>query len=519
MPQVWTPDELRSITGGRWLRPLRGQSIQPRGWRIDSRTIEPGDVFLAFPGRNVDGHNFLDDAARRGAGLAIVERPVAPASDPANGMGVLHVDSTQDALTAIAGQWRTRLDPRPIRIIAVTGSNGKTTQRNLIDGVLASAKSGRQAQGSFNNHLGVPLTLLLAQPEDDYLVVELGMNHPGEIAALAGWVRPHIGVITSIGSAHLGLMGSLDAIAREKSSLLDHLAPHPETGHALALLPRSQRRPWVGRTYPQWLVTETTPQPFNFQSTAEGTSVVIDEAPFEAALHGDFIADYIWNAWRIGRELGLETAKIAEAVRAIRPMAMRMEIRRIPWKNGHVEMILDCYNASPDSMRKALALLATRGDHDLEPGGGDGADRRVTGRRIAVLGDMLELEAFSEREHIELGRLAAEAKLDILITVGQASRATGHHAAACARKLGRRLAAEHHRTLDEHVPGGILDRLSAGDRILIKGSRGMKLERLATAMEARSAALGRTEADQPKSGTRSSPRGHMDVEGESCFTS
>lgn len=541
MPQQWNAQQLIDVTGGHWLRPPAGDRITPSGWSLDTRSLKPGEVFLAFAGQKVDGHAFVGDAARAGACLIVVERDVplpesAEGSAVGGGLGpsgsaVLRVDSTEQALQRLAVAWRKALDQSKIVLIAVTGSNGKTTQRNMIHAALATGRRGRQAIGSFNNHLGVPLTVLTAQPEDDYLVLELGMNHRGEIKKLATIARPHIGVITSIGSAHLGLMGSREAIAEEKASLLDGLEPHPRTGRALGLVPRSALRPWTDRSYPPWLSLETTPEPDGLEVDADGTALGLDGQPCRVPLIGSFIADYTWNAWRIGDELGLTTEAVIQGLQLVQPMPMRLEIRRLPVAGlgddpdqaGELELILDCYNAGPESMRHAVALLGrrpwpapghtrTNTPHRLSeagkvanpqnppagclPGGGpaedfgrfDGAAERglgadyehgASGRRIAILGDMLELESFSQREHRLLGEFVAGCSVDVLIAVGAHSR-------DLAESAGKSNPGMEVHWL-ERADAGLLDALplrwQAGDIVLIKGSRGVRMERIAQAID------------------------------------
>ncbi|MEX0741901.1 MAG: Mur ligase family protein, partial [Phycisphaeraceae bacterium] len=217
----WTPRSLRDITSGRYLpSPATSPSHRDlQGLSTDTRSLTPGQVFLALRGDNFDGHAFLEAAAEAGAGLLIIDRPETAAA-LADRCDVLVVNDTLKALTQLATAYRRGLTGR---VIAVTGSAGKTTTKHLIQTILSRYHRGSTSPRSFNNHIGVPLTLLQAQRGDAYTVVEVGTNAPGEIAALAKIVQPDVAVITHVGAAHLEGLGSLDAILREKASLLNHL--------------------------------------------------------------------------------------------------------------------------------------------------------------------------------------------------------------------------------------------------------------------------------------------------------
>ncbi|NBC95085.1 MAG: UDP-N-acetylmuramoyl-tripeptide--D-alanyl-D-alanine ligase, partial [Deinococcus-Thermus bacterium] len=213
----WEADNLRETAGGRWLsRPGPSASMEIRGVSTDTRTLRRGEVFVALRGDRFDGHDHLADATRRGAAIAVVDRDVAA---PA-GCGVIRVEDTYTALGRLAASYRRTL---AAEVIAITGSVGKTTTKHMLHTVLASALRGSASPRSYNNRVGVPLSMLAADPGDRYLIVEVGSNAPGEVGALGRLVEPDVAVITHIAQAHLEGLGTLEGIAREKAGLLRHL--------------------------------------------------------------------------------------------------------------------------------------------------------------------------------------------------------------------------------------------------------------------------------------------------------
>jgi UDP-N-acetylmuramoyl-tripeptide--D-alanyl-D-alanine ligase len=218
MSAFLSPEAMREATGGRWLQAPRA-NCAPEGVSLDTRAIAPGSAFVALKGERFDAHDFAGQAAANGAVLLVVER--MPSGVPAE-TAVLGVADTKKALSDLARAWRAQLTGT--RVVAVTGSAGKTTTRRLIEGVLATELLGSASPKSFNNDIGVPFTILAAKREHRFLVLEIGMNHPGEIIGLAELAKPDVAVITMIGRVHLEGLGSLEAIAKEKSSILVPLA-------------------------------------------------------------------------------------------------------------------------------------------------------------------------------------------------------------------------------------------------------------------------------------------------------
>jgi len=354
----WTAAQLATITGGQWLGEPPESDLPVTGLSIDSRTLRPGQAYLAIPGDRFDGHSFIETAFAEGAAIAI-------ASDQSK-IGnryskILLVHDTVAALQALADAYRDVLAAHGCCVIAVGGSNGKTTTRHLIHQLLvAGGLRGSQSPRSFNNHLGVPLTLLGASPDHDFVACEIGTNHPGEVAALARILRPDVAVITSIGAEHLEFFGDLAGVEREEYALLEFLAPD-----GLAYTPRDGLEPYGG----------------------------------ELALAGEHNRTNAAFAEAVAMHLGVDEDRIAAALATATAPPGRLSVRRLA---QDVILIDDTYNANPDSMRAALDVLA---GHPAT-------------RRIAVLGDMFELGDASAEAHRAVRELA-EQVTDAAVFIGE----------------------------------------------------------------------------------------------------
>jgi UDP-N-acetylmuramoyl-tripeptide--D-alanyl-D-alanine ligase len=441
--RFWTPATFAEITGGRWLAPPADADAAIAGIGIDSRTLAPGEAFVAIAGERFDGHGFLEQVQAAGARLAIVEQDVAPPEAAGTGaMALLRVDSTVAALQALAARWRDVLGTAGCRIVSVCGSNGKTTTRHLIHHVLTHAGlAGTQSPKSFNNHLGVPLTLLGARPEHAFLVAEIGTNHPGEIAELAGIVRPDIAVITSIGEEHLEFFRDLAGVAREESAVLEHIAP----GGTAVLL-----------------TDERLPVPLTMPADPGFAVVPFDLDPITAGLPlpGEHNRLNASAASAVARCFGIGDDLIQTAWPAAGHAPMRGEVLHAG-DPARPTVINDAYNANPTSMRAALAVL-----------GG------YPPPRMAVLGDMLELGAATESAHRDIAALAADTA-ECCVLIGP------HFAAAAAQLALDELAVSAHAAWSEQLVADVLAELTPDATLLIKGSRGMALERLLPALDAR----------------------------------
>jgi UDP-N-acetylmuramoyl-tripeptide--D-alanyl-D-alanine ligase len=434
--------------------------IPVTGVSIDSRTLSVGEAFFAIHGHRLDGHAFLPEAAARGAACLVVH--ALPDDVPANVPLVL-VGETTGALGRL-GAWHRRRFAIPV--VAVTGSNGKTTTKELTAGVLATRWEVLRPERSFNNQWGLPLTLLKLSPEHQAVVLEIGSNARGEVAALAALAAPTVGIVTTVAAVHTEFLGSLDGVREEKAGLVRAL---PADGVAV-LNADDPRVAGMARETRARVVSYGRSATAHVRATGD---VVEDEQglaftleaggerqPVTLGLAGRHNVTNALAAAAAGVALGLPLADIARGLEGVRPVAGRCVWRRA----GDVTILDDTYNASPVSVRAALDTVA--------------AHRR--GRRvIVVLGDMLELGATTDEAHREVGRQVAALPVDEFVGVGRAMPA----AVEAAREAG--LGEARHLTTFEDTVAHLLKRLTAGDLVLVKGSRGMRMERVVDALVAR----------------------------------
>jgi len=457
-----TFDVVRGATDGLWLIEPTDAAATLRGFSTDTRTMQRGEAFVALRGEQFDGHAFLRDAAEAGAALLIADRRCERTDLGLHAPPTLRVDDTIEALGAIASAHRRALRGR---VIAVTGSVGKTTTKRLIHAVLGRRLRGTASPRSFNNHIGVPLTLLAADPDDDYVVVEIGTNAPGEVAALGRIARPHIAVITHAGAAHLEGLGGLDGVVREKASLVDCLEPDGVAivnGEIAALRGGVVSAPRVvtfGRGDPCDLRLEDA------RVERGGTSFAFDGLTAHLPLIGEHHACNALAAIAVGRAMGLGDGEIIDALASATAGEGRGGVVRFGPPAATVTVIDDCYNANPESMAAALATLRAY---------------PTTGRRIAVLGDMLELGEAAAAHHAALGSLVTNgepaAAIDAAHFIGPLSCA----AAVAAAQSGRLVT--HEPDLTPGAAQRIAASLHRGDVVLVKASRGMRLERVIEAI-------------------------------------
>ena len=434
----------------------------------DSRQVRNGDVFWALRGGKRDGHEFAADAFQRGAAGAVVSRLM----DIPTGRWALMVADTQDALRRWAS-WKRRHFTG--LVIAVTGSVGKTTTRQMIHTVLSARLKGTASPRNFNNHLGLPLSMLAIEPEHDYAVLELGASRPGEIKALAELCVPKIGVITQLGEAHLAGFGSRQGVAEAKAELLAALPPDGQAiladDPALRQVAHDcqARITWVGAGEQCDLraIGVTTQQgQLNFRVVAGGNPGRED---LRAAVGYKFTVP-VWGrhhltgalvAVAVGRTLGLDLEQIADALACFQSLPMRCEVREI----RGATVINDTYNASPTAMCAALELLR---------------EMEAPGRRIVVCGDMAELGTQSVALHWQLGKQVAEvAAADLLIACGQFARHVVAGARAGGMAAGRTIACQQSEEILPHLGQAVVP----GDVVLVKGSRVMGMERVVEALE------------------------------------
>jgi UDP-N-acetylmuramoyl-tripeptide--D-alanyl-D-alanine ligase len=450
----FTAEELAQATGGRW---NGTPPAELAGVSTDTRTVAPGALFVALRGERFDAHDFLADAAARGAAAAVVAE--ARAGEPCP-LPRLVVPDTLVALGAVARHHRRRFQ---IPFVAVTGSNGKTTTREMIAAILATRGPVLKTEGNLNNEVGVPLTLLGLDATHLAAVIEMGMSHPGEIARLAAIALPQVGLVTLAAPAHLEGLGTVDAVADAKAELYRGL---PEGGIAIVnaddarMLKRAQASGRRTMTFSAAKGRRGDVVVLEILSQGEdGLRFVLGIGNREVAVHipglvGAHNAANAAAAAAAAIALGCTDREIVRGLAAVKPVGRRLRLETLP---SGVRLVDDCYNANPASMSAALrTLVALAG-----PGG----------RAVAVLGDMLELGAFEAEAHRALGEEAAKAGLAALAAFGPRARAT----AEAARAAG--LEAFHAEDLDPLV-AWTLATVRPGDVLLVKGSRGMKLERL-----------------------------------------
>jgi UDP-N-acetylmuramoyl-tripeptide--D-alanyl-D-alanine ligase len=425
----------------------------------DSRALKPGDLFLAIRGEKFDGHDFLAEAARRGAVGAIVEAdvPGLPAA-----FALIIVADAVRALQSLAAAYRATLR---LTAVCITGSNGKTSTKDLCASVFAQRFTVTRTAGNLNNHLGVPFSILRADSSHDVGVFEIGMNHAGEIAPLAAIARPDIAIITNVGGAHIEFLGTREAIAQEKGMLAEAVG---ENGTVI-LNADDEFTPSIAKRTRARVVTaglrggdvratdlEQHSSGIRLRLHATGRS-----AEAELPVPGEHMVRNALLACAAGITLGLSLDECAAGLRALNLTAGRLTQKTI----GGIRILDDTYNANPDSMAAALVTLARM------PG---------AGRRIAVLGGMGELGKESERGHRSVGEVAGREKIGCVITVGEPAR----WIAEAAEKSGVR---EVIRTADaEEATRTLRGIAQPGDTVLVKASRSARLECIVQAMEGRS---------------------------------
>lgn len=433
----------------------------------DSRRAQPSDLFFAIKGENHDGHDFLNEVAAKQVAAVIVEReqvgratppaPTAGSGVPAIPCAVLAVNDVRAALGKFAAAYRGQFD---LPVVCVGGSNGKTTTKELIASVLRQKLKTVWSEASFNNDIGVPLTLLRIEKSHQAAVLEAGTNHPGELAPLVKMIQPKIGVITNIGREHLEFFGDMDGVAKEEGFLAELL---PASG-TLFVNGDNEWTPQIVKRTRAKVVRVGTGAKNDW--CAEKIRLDKNGATFRVAgPRQEFSGEYRINllgrhqvanallAIGVGEELGLGRPAVRDGLAECRPPKMRLQF----WEAGGVRVLDDAYNANADSTVAALETLC---------------DLPLQGRRVAVLGDMNELGAHSEAAHAEVGRRAAELGIGQLFAVGKMASVT----AKAARDAGLNRVLEF---VDvEAAMKAVKQFLKPGDVVLLKASRAARLERI-----------------------------------------
>jgi len=475
MTTFWTYENLARVAAGTWrVPPADGGMLLPAAARAlaldddfrgpvlwhDTRELVPGQCYLAIKGDTFDGHAFVDQAFEQGAALAIVNADSPPPSSPLDPRSsILEVEDTVKALQDLARAYRDELASGGCKVIGVAGSNGKTTTRHLIHHVLTHAgKTGTQSPKSFNNHLGVPLTLLTALPGDDFVACEIGTNHPGEIDFLSAIARPDIAVITSIGEEHLEFFGDIEGVLKEELSIIPHVPDGGQvvTGHLRNAIGLAQ----LEKYYTRGRVS------LHHYADAE------NQPPRELRMIGHHTRENAAMAGAVARLCEASFPEWYEAMKSATPPPHRGEVLRL---GESVVVIDDAYNANPSSVTSALMTL------------GSEVQFRQGTRGVAVLGDMFELGEHAVAAHREVGDFARDADCE----VGQLI-AIGEHAQAMADAFDSTRSAVFFEWADD-LPNQVAALLQPGDTVLLKASRGMRLERLIPAIEKRFGKAGVTQ--------------------------
>jgi UDP-N-acetylmuramoyl-tripeptide--D-alanyl-D-alanine ligase len=431
---------------------------------IDSRVVRGGEIFVALRGENADGHSFIDTVFEMGACWAMVSRHWYEAQgsvEPPPGKGFIVTDDTVAGLQQLSTIYRGTFS---IPVVAIGGSNGKTTTKEMVASVLGRGFKVQMSQGNRNNHLGVPLTLLQLRHDTDIAVVEMGINHPGEMALLATIARPTHALLTNIGHEHLEFFLDLDGVAKAETQLFDYLHQHGGTAFV------NTDDPWLSRAaaglerYVSYGVVKssaTTCWAREISVNKDGTlSFLLCSSAGTESVSLNFTGKHnVVNAIAaaaVGAYFGLSLREIREGLELLAPAPgwKRLEVL----DSCGLRILNDTYNANSDSMRRAIDTLC---------------DIPCIGKRVAVLGDMLELGVAGEVEHEAIGRYIQKSSVDMVFTFGEKARIIGREAPELLQG---------HFECREKLLAALLGVSEEGDTLLFKGSRGMKLEQVVDAL-------------------------------------
>ena len=446
--------DLVKITGAK-LPASRARHDVPSftGVSTDSRSIKAGDCFFAIAGENFDGHDYICDAFTKGVVCAVISKDID--AEKSAGKCLLKVEDTIKALGDLAREYRRQAG---YKVVAITGSAGKTTTRQIIYHVLSRHFRVYQSPGSFNNHIGLPLTLLGAGSDNQIIIAELGSNHPGEISYLTRIAEPDIAVVTNVHPAHLEGFGDLQTIIQEKSSISEGLRP----GGILVINADFEKLLDACRAKGLRFITFGKSDGCDYQAgniSPDGPAgrFTIDGTEIYLPLAGPGNVENALAAWAVCSELGLTIDDFAQAIETLSPVSMRTELLQI----GTLTVLSDCYNANPASMTNALDILA-----NLDPTG----QRRM----VFICGDMAELGRQTERLHTELGTSIAQAGVRLLLAVGKFAKIAAEAAQASAEYDLKIKCFKDTVSAYNNLHEFIKDY----DIILVKGSRVAKLEML-----------------------------------------
>jgi UDP-N-acetylmuramoyl-tripeptide--D-alanyl-D-alanine ligase len=455
--------------------PRAGAEHEVEGYSIDSRTVKPGELFFAIVGPRLDGHEFVKAAVERGAAAAVVAKGTAAKYPDAPAL--VRVKDTTRALQDLGAHVRRS---RPLRVVGITGSAGKTTAKEMTAAVLGQRFRVLKSEGNLNNTYGLPLMLLRLKEDQEVAVLEMGMSYHGEITRLVEIADPDAGAILNVLRVHLEHFGSLEKIARAKGELFEHMRRD-----AVAVFNADDRlvarlgQAFKGPKIPYGVVAKKArvrAEAIAVDGLA-GSSFILrtdgGSVPVRLTLPGRHNVFNALAAASLGLAMGLECESIRRGLEAVRPASMRGVLHRL---SSGVEVLDDSYNSNPAAMERAIESLQAAAPR---------------GRRVLVSGDMLELGAYEGQAHARLGRQVAEAGIDLFVAVGPLSR----RAADSARAAGAREV--------KHIPDSeaaadlVASAVKTGDLVLVKGSRGMRMERVVQALLKLDAEAAPGGADRP----------------------
>ena len=463
MSWLWTCDAMVGAMGG---RPVGTLPEGITGISIDSRSIAPGEAFFAIKGDRVDGHDFAGIAVANGAALIVVSEAKLPAMGRLT-IPMIVVDDVLAALGKLAVASRER---SKAQIVAVTGSVGKTTTKEMLRHVLAPSGKVHAAVASFNNHWGVPLTLARMPEDTEFGVFEIGMNHADEIRPLVKMVRPHVAIITTIAAAHLGHFRNLEEIAAAKAEIFEGLEPGGAAilnrdNKQFAFLEQRAQELGVSRIYTFGQHPKADFRLADFEGNARGSTVWAtlrgETVEVQIGTAGRHIAENAMAALGACTLVGADLAKAVEALAELRPVKGRGEQHRLGIGEGTLTLIDESYNANPASMRAAIALLAA-------------SEPTASGRRIAILGDMLEMGEFSAKVHEELAGPILAAGIEHVWLAGP-------EIVALRDALPDSVHCEYRPTTDE-LREFAIGAVKPGDVVMVKSSLGIGFGKIVAAL-------------------------------------
>jgi len=433
--------------------------MEIKGVSIDSRTIHANELFIAIKGDRFDGHDFVPEVMKRGAWGALIDRTALENKFSSLGglRNIVPVEDTLSALQEMAFMHRRNF---VIPVVGITGSNGKTTTKEMLAGILKQKGPVLKNEGNLNNHIGVPLTLLKLNADHTAAVVEMGMSAPGEIDLLARLIGPDVGVITNIGPAHLEFLKSMDGVAQAKGELFDHLK---SSGTAVLNADdhyfETLKKKFSGRVLSFGIDKKSDVRAWGIRQERDFTEFMIESHGSTAGVRLRAVGKHnIYNALAAAGAalaVGMSIDAVKKGLDDFMPVAMRSELKQI---NGRT-VFADCYNANPASMEAALETLISL---------------RSGRKAIAVLGDMLELGTVAVDAHRAIGATAARLGVDLVITLGTLAKQVGAGAIDAGMPKDRVFEAG-----SQAEAADLLTKLSQpGDAVLIKGSRGMKMEKI-----------------------------------------